>query len=87
MSLRTWSQQPEQRAVDVMAVTLSRDHKVDQPEIPALNEERAATGCEGQLLHGGNVVMKDLNTQTHKHKTHLQNSADILFNLKVLTST
>lgn len=60
---------------------------MDKPEISALNEERAAIGFEGQLLHRGDVVMKDLNTQTHKHKTHLQNSADILFNLKVLTST
>ncbi len=53
---------------------------MDNPEISALNEERAATGCEGQLLHGGDVVMKDLNTQTHQYKTHLQNSTQVHLN-------
>lgn len=52
-----------------MTITLSGNHKVDNPEIPALNEERAATGCEGQFLHGGDVMMQDLNTQTHKMRS------------------
>lgn len=60
-----------------MAVTLPWDYEVDNPEISALNEERTATGCEGQLLHRGDVVMKDLNTQMDKYRTHLQNSTKV----------
>lgn len=43
-----------------MAVSLARDHKVNGPEIAALDEERAAAGGQGELLYRRHVVMEDL---------------------------
>lgn len=48
-----------------MAVPLSWKDKVYNPKITTLNEERAATRREGQLLHRGDVMMQNLNTHTH----------------------
>lgn len=50
----------KERAVDVVAVPLSLHHKVDQPEVAALDDQRAAGGGQGQLLHCGYVVVQDL---------------------------
>lgn len=56
----TRSQETQQRAVDVVAVSFSLHHKMNHPEVAALNEERAARRRQGQLLHRCYVVMQNL---------------------------
>ena len=56
----TGSEKAQQGAVDVVAVALPLENKVDHAEVPALDDQRAARGGEGQLLHRGYVVVQDL---------------------------
>lgn len=56
----TWPEKPEQRAVDIVAVSFTWDYKMNHPEVPALDEQRAAASGQRKLLHRRYVVVKDL---------------------------
>lgn len=43
-----------------MAVSLPLDHKVDHPEVATLDDQRAAGGGQGELLHRRYVVVQNL---------------------------
>lgn len=56
----TRMQKMQQRAVDVVAVSLSLYHKMNNPEVTTLDDQRTACGGQGQLLHGGYMVVQNL---------------------------
>ena len=56
----TGSEEAQQGAVDVVTVPFPLKNEVDHAEVPALDDQRAAGGGQGQLLHRGYVVMQDL---------------------------
>lgn len=56
----TGLQKAQQRAVNVVAVSFPRDHKMNHPEVATLDDQRTACGGQRQLLHWGYVVMENL---------------------------
>lgn len=59
----TRMQKMQQRAVDVMAVSFPLYHKMNHPEVTTLDDQRATSGGQGELLHRGYVVMQNLQTR------------------------
>lgn len=62
----TGSQEAQKRAVNVVAVPLPLNHKVNHPEVAALDDKRAAGGGEGLFLHRCYVVVQNLHTKEER---------------------
>lgn len=60
LSSHTWPSQPYQGYVNVMAVSLLRDHQMDHLEVLAADQQGATSGSGGLLLNRGNLAVENL---------------------------
>lgn len=74
----TRSQETQQRAVNVVAVSFFRHHEMNHPEVATLNEQRAARRRQGQLLHGCYMMMQNLDREREKKKRNKGKTTDVV---------
>lgn len=61
-------QKMQERAVDVMAVSFPLYHKMNHPEVTALDDQRTPSGGQGELFHRGYVVVQNLQRRQGEKK-------------------
>lgn len=80
----TRSQQTQQGAVNIMAVSFSLYNEMYHPEVATLNEQRAPCCCQRQLLHWCYMVMQNRHGKNTTRGKQLMSNAFIRHLFQIL---